>query len=188
MPGNKAIAVAAVCWAMLSPGAYAGQTPLAQGHQPLAKEHEHLLRAVQSIIRDPGDLSQERLYKLFPAKYSAVDCPRSYTDCTFVNESERSGTVSLSTFQLRNPQSGARTASSLLYTISSDPCLKKDSVDLYVGDRAVAPSVQPPWTLVKGDETVPFQMEYTKLKSAGSAIRAYIYLTGNCVTQLHINF
>lgn len=188
MLGNKAIAVTAACCAMLLPSAFAEQMSPAQGHQPLAEEHEHFLRAVQSFIRDPQDVRQERLHRLFFAKYRADDCPRSYMACTFINESERRGAVSLNMFQLRNLPHGLGTAASLNFDISPDPCLQKDSVDLYFGDRAVAPSVQPPWTLVNGDTTVPFQMEYTKLKAAGSAIYAYIFLTRNCVTRLHINF
>lgn len=184
-PTALAIAISA---ALLSgsPASFAGKTNSSTAKLP--EIHKSFLLSIVLLLKNPDDMSVETLKRSFPGDYKTEDCPNSYTACAFTNKTESSSPVVLRTFQLNNPNVSSAFRSNLYFDISESPCLKKQIVDSYLGLKARKSEVQPPLTVYKEEEVIPYEMECTNIKTANTTTYIRIMLTHDCATNLTMNF
>ncbi len=177
---RAAIAIAGMTF-MLAP-CVAAERSVSAAARNLPPVHEKFLSSLRTLAHNPRSITGERLKALFPGQYKNEDCPDTYQACSFT--SWPTAPVALRVFQLNNPRARSAFSASLHFEIAESPCLKQEAVDSYLGQRAGKPSVQPPWTFVREEEVIPFQMEYPHLKTADTTVYITIILMRECVTSL----
>jgi len=171
--------------AFLAPGV-AGHELEARKFSPPDAAYQKVLEFSSSFFKGEVLLSADLLEKEFPANYQASTCEENYVACSYDSRSDRDQAVSLIGFQVRNPKRPDKYRTSATFVLHSDPCLKREQVDEYLGTAAKVPSIQPGWLILSGDEEFPFRMEYENDSELSAKIFADILILKHCVIQIRI--